>query len=179
MVDRDEYLFNNDPHIGNLWTEHYNNLKREQNSEHYDQIKSDQVAFNKCLVREYTNTDRPGYSVTLDYGGRGNLETYFLNYKFFTSEFNRWHDNFVTDLRLDKTNSFRGWRCKKYSSENGQWQLAVTHDNLGKWVHGYISHKNRLACERAVTSQARSGQLGTSKGAYREVGFNKFQEIQK
>lgn len=180
MVDRDEYLFNNDPHIAALWTERYQQIKRQektdQYAEYYDRSKTDAVGFNKCLVRQFPNTSNTGYEIFLDYG-RGQTENIRLNKRFFTSDFNRWHDNLVTEMRLDRSNYFQGWRVTKYSSEDGKWQLAVTLNNAGKWVHGYIVFKNRFACERVVANTAKSGELGSWKTAYREVGFNKFEEI--
>jgi hypothetical protein len=158
--DRDEKLLLNDPNIGQLWKERYNNMQNKERKDNWYSVTG--VDYDRVFVREYTHNDKFSYSVILQAGYDRSFVN--LNGKDGTTIFNRYIDQI---------------RLLRRSSEDLDWQCLILY-NLDKQtlIGSTLLHKNRFWCERQIDNRNKTGSLGTfvEDRNYREIPYSAFIE---
>lgn len=170
--DRDEKLLLNDPNIGKLWKERYNNMQKTERKDDWYTVTG--VDYDKIFVRQYEHNNKFSYSVVTQ--AHYDRQNYNLNGKDNTPQFHRYIDEIRTGLQLAH---FHHIKLLHKSSEELDWQLLTVYNTDKQALIGStLLYKNRFWCERLIDNRNTSGSLGTfiEDRNYREIPYSAFIE---
>lgn len=160
-MNRDQYIFDNDANIRNMWLEQAYWDPANQT------IKDSEIGWDQVHVRIFTHNNKPTYQVAV----RANYqtETYNLNQKSRRSNFSKWFMETQADLQLSRLN------------------YKFTYHFDSKWNLGVLYYENELFMMRLYYNDTHYYErikpefksLGSLKGGYTEVSFagKKWQKV--